>query len=621
MWMKNLLSVFNYFRNKISTIKNQLIISFILLIIIPTAIISFIFYSKSTSSLTKKTENIIEMNFHLLEANILKEINLIDKVVTQIYLDNEMLDSLSYSQPMRYFYLFSKYNLTNDTTSFIQSSKFENILNTYTSTLDYTYPSNAKLYVHNYKFGAYKFPSNVFDLQVAQSTPWFVDIPADSNPHIMYIPGSNNKNLPQGVNYVRRLFGLKNYNIPFSSLITVELSMEEINTMLVNLKPTLSSQLFLINEDGMIIASTEKGVVFTPFTDTRIPFSPKAYEDYGFTTNVMNYKKAKTLLSSKTMPETNWTIISMTPFHEISSDINKIQKFIKFVVFIVILISLLIALFLAYRITNPIKKLVTSMSSLDADNLHVEIEDHHFNDEFRYLIDHYNATNKKIRGLIKTITKIEKEKKEAEFKALQAQINPHFLYNTLDAVNWLALKYDAEDISIMVTSLSDFFRYSLSKGKTIISLKNEFIQTESYLAIQKIRYPDMIDYSISYDEHILDCSIVKLTLQPLVENAILHGIEPNGEPGLIEIRGTREDDRIIVKVIDNGIGADVESLNHILADPSNDDHSYGIKNVNQRIKNYFGEAYGITFLENDLAGITVQITIPFMAHEEMKNKC
>ncbi|WP_339362051.1 sensor histidine kinase [Vallitalea maricola] len=558
------------------------------------------------------------MNFHLLENNILKEINLIDKVVNQIYLDDKMIDLLSYSpSTRRYFYLFLKYKFVNDITGITQSSEFENILNTYTSTLDYSNQSQAKLYVYNNGFGTYKFPSNVFDLSIVQSTPWYVDVPADSSPHIMYFPKSQNRNLPQGVNYVRRLYGLKNYNLTFSTLVTIELPMDEITNMLTSLKPTKGSQLFLINEDNIIISSTQKDLIFTSCKDSYLSSLPDIYSENSFTTNIVDNMSTKTLLSTTSIPNFNWKIVSLTPLNEINQDIYQIQQLIKLVVIIILLFSFIIALFLANRISNPIKKLISSMSSLDADNLYVEIKDYHFNDEFSYLINHYNATNKKIRDLIKMLTETEKLKKEAEFKALQAQINPHFLYNTLDAVNWLSLKYDAEDISTMVTSLSDFFRYSLSKGKTIIPLKNELIQTESYLTIQKIRFPNIIDYSIYCDDAIKECSIVKLTLQPLVENAIIHGIEPTDEPGFIGINCIKKEDTIIIEVQDNGIGADVDTLNYLLNNESIHNRSYGLKNVNQRIKNYYGESYGILFTENNPKGLTATITLPCITYEEM----
>ncbi|WP_304943659.1 sensor histidine kinase [Vallitalea guaymasensis] len=612
--IKKLLSFKKFLSKRISTIKNQLIITFLLIIIIPTAIISSIIYTKSTESLTSKTENILEMNFNLLENNIQKEINLIDKVVTQIYLDDKMLDLLSYSPSKHYYYLYSRYKVIKDPIT--QSSAFENVLNTYTSTLNYFNKSKTKLYV--YQFGDYKFHTNIFNLEEVQITSWYPSISPDSSPRIMYFPRSKNKNLPQGVNYVRKLFGLKNYDLSFSSLITIQLPMNEISRMLINLKPTNGSTIFVLNENNRIIASTENKFInanFKSFFSSYMPIN----DSNTFNTEIIDYNDTKTLLSTKTINDINWKIVGITPLNELNKDLYKTQKFIKLVILIILIISLSFALLLANRISNPIKKLVESMGTLDTDNLYVKIDDYHFNDEFSYLIDHYNAANKKIRNSIVKIKEIENEKKEAEFKALQAQINPHFLYNTLDAVNWLSLKYDAEDISIMVTSLSDFFRYSLSKGKTIIPLKNELIQTESYLTIQKIRFPDMIDYSIYCDEEIQECSIVKLTLQPLVENSIIHGIEPTDEPGFIEIVCLKEKNNIIITVSDNGIGADIDILNNIINDSSSSCSSYGLRNVNQRIKSYFGDTYGIIFSENETTGITATITLPFMIYEEDNN--
>jgi two-component system sensor histidine kinase YesM len=244
------------------------------------------------------------------------------------------------------------------------------------------------------------------------------------------------------------------------------------------------------------------------------------------------------------------------------------------------------------------------------------------NDEFSYLIDTYKNMLDEIKQLIDQLYISEQNKREAEIKALQAQINPHFLYNTLDSVNWLALKYNAVDISTMVTSLSDFFRYTLSKGKNIIPLSDEKKQIESYLAIQKIRFMDKLDYNINFPQELLDYLTVKLILQPIVENSIIHGIEKKRGKGIVDITAEKTGGKIEIRITDNGVGGNIEEMNSLLNYREGIVKSYGIRNVNERIKQLFGVQYGIRFYSNEElrasrgismnneSGVTALITIP-----------
>jgi two-component system, sensor histidine kinase YesM len=234
------------------------------------------------------------------------------------------------------------------------------------------------------------------------------------------------------------------------------------------------------------------------------------------------------------------------------------------------------------------------------------------NDEFAFLISAYKKMVGQIKDLIDKLYVSELNKKEAELKSLQSQINPHFLYNTLDSVNWLALKHNVPDISTMVTSLSDFFRYSLNKGQNIITLADEKKQVDSYLGIQKIRFKEKLDYLIDFPDDILECMTVKLIMQPIVENSILHGIEKRRGMGTISIQATKKDNIIEIKISDDGIGTDVNELNDLLLNKSNNTKSYGIRNVNDRIKSTFGDSYGLLFYNNQPSGVIAVITIPII---------
>ena len=231
--------------------------------------------------------------------------------------------------------------------------------------------------------------------------------------------------------------------------------------------------------------------------------------------------------------------------------------------------------------------------------------------ELEILDDSFNEMTDHLSALIEKQIENERSLHQAELELLQAQINPHFLYNTLDSIAILAESDREEDVVNMITSLSTFFRNSLSEGEDIHSLRAEMAQAVSYLEIQQIRYSDILTYSMDIDEDVQDCLIPKLILQPLIENALYHGIKNRRGRGLITITGGRKGSSILLQVRDNGIGMDSERLellqNGIYQQKQG---SFGLWNVHQRIRLYCGEPYGLSFESSPGVGTTVTVTLP-----------
>jgi two-component system sensor histidine kinase YesM len=199
----------------------------------------------------------------------------------------------------------------------------------------------------------------------------------------------------------------------------------------------------------------------------------------------------------------------------------------------------------------------------------------------------------------------------AELELLQAQINPHFLYNTLDSIAILAESDRGEDVVTMVTSLSTFFRNSLNKGADILSLGAECAQVQSYLEIQQIRYSDILRYEISIPQELMDCMVPKLILQPLVENALYHGIKNRRGMGMITVTGEEKDDDLLLKVSDNGAGMDEERVRELQAGIYEDKHTgLGLVNVHKRIRLYCGDTYGLSFESTSGKGTVVTVRLP-----------
>ncbi len=236
------------------------------------------------------------------------------------------------------------------------------------------------------------------------------------------------------------------------------------------------------------------------------------------------------------------------------------------------------------------------------------------NDEVGLLSESMNQMIEKINELLSQITKEQIRIREAELELLQSQINPHFLYNTLDTIIWLAEGGDQKRVVEMVKSISAFFRTSLSRGRDIITIREELVHAKSYLEIQQFRYQDILEYEIDVPDEFGECTIPKITIQPLVENALYHGIKNKRGGGKIIIRGQRSQDDVVISVTDNGIGMTPERLNEVRAGLEGGAHFdnaiYGLYNVNERIRLKFGDKYGITLDSVYNEGSTCNILLP-----------
>ena len=234
--------------------------------------------------------------------------------------------------------------------------------------------------------------------------------------------------------------------------------------------------------------------------------------------------------------------------------------------------------------------------------------------DVKLLADSLNVMIEKIKTLIDNVMLEQMRLREAELEILQMQINPHFLYNTLDTIVWLAEAGQKEQVVSMVQTLSDFFRASLNSGKDIVSLEGECRHITSYLQIQQVRYQDILTYDVDIPEEIANCKIPKITLQPLVENALYHGIKNKRGKGRIVVTGRREKDKCVIRVEDNGIGMTKERLNQVRGglttkiEDSND--FYGLYNVNERIRLKFGEEYGLSIDSVLQEGTCVEVWLP-----------
>jgi two-component system sensor histidine kinase YesM len=267
------------------------------------------------------------------------------------------------------------------------------------------------------------------------------------------------------------------------------------------------------------------------------------------------------------------------------------------------------------KITKPIEELCQYTMVLANGSLKVNAPKSNIR-EIQMLSDQYDHMVIRIGELIEHIREEQELKRKTELKLLQAQINPHFLYNTLDTIVWLAEGKRHQDVVDMITALSSFLRMGLNNGKDFITIRGEAEHVKSYLQIQHFRYEDIMDYEIDFKEQIMDFTTLKLTLQPIVENALYHGIKNCRKKGFLKISGWQEEEDILLKVEDNGIGMkpeELEKMQRLVRNGGEDlglREGFGIANVAERIRLNFGETYGV-FIESEYGvGTSVIVRIP-----------
>ena len=322
---------------------------------------------------------------------------------------------------------------------------------------------------------------------------------------------------------------------------------------------------------------------------------------------------------TKTVGYTGWKLVGVIKGTGISLNMLKTRLFIVFVILLIIFIVILINSYISFRVTNPIRELEKSVKELEEGNLDADIY-MGGSYEVQHLGKSVQDMKFRIKGLMQDIVNEHEEKRKSEFDSLQAQINPHFLYNTLDIIVWQIENEKQSEAVHTVTALARFFRLSLGKGKNIVTVKDEIEHVKNYLMIQHMRFKNKFDYEFDIAEDVLELPSLKLMLQPLVENAIYHGMEFMDGDGMIMVKAWREEDELYLSVADNGLGMTEDKVEMILTGKSTSGNGrgsgIGVKNVNERIKLYFGEAYGLTIDSEPDEGTTVIIHLPAKDEKE-----
>ena len=430
--------------------------------------------------------------------------------------------------------------------------------------------------------------------------------------------------------HVQNLFddGSMRYHLVISSSRAVELtsgSESQMGVLLVDMDySSVSRMLERINTSGKgqyyYLCDANGNMIYHPHQiqfDGDVPENSEVaaksqnsiYDDY------LNGVHRKIMVD--TISYTGWKLVCVMPYSIFTNKMADVKQFVFVIMIIMAMMSVWINRVISIRISKPIMKLDDSVKRYENGNeadIYVG-----GSSEIRHLGYSIRNSYKQNNELMKKIVWEQNERRKSELDVLQSQINPHFLYNTLDSITWMIEGGKNEEASFMITQLAKLFRISLSKGHTIIPVRDELLHAKSYMNIQKVRYKNKFEVSFEVDEEIMDYCAVKLVLQPLLENAIYYGMEYMDGEGEILVKGYEKDRDIYLEVQDNGLGMPEEEAAKLLTESSRErkrGSGVGLINVDSRIRLRFGKEYGLLIESHPDEGMKVTIHIPAIPYTE-----
>lgn len=398
-----------------------------------------------------------------------------------------------------------------------------------------------------------------------------------------------------------------------SGILLVDMNFSGIEQIFKNIDLGKSGYVYLMSNNGEIIYHPRQQLIYSNLEQENNLKATK-YEDGS---HVERFEGQKRLVTIKTVGYTGWKIVGVSFMEENFQNNFQIRMFVLFLFIFTILLLLVANTFVSSKIADPIMELEKSVKELEQGHLDAPIAIGG-SYEIRHLGETIKSMAEQMRKLMQDIVTEQESKRKSEFDALQSQINPHFLYNTLDSIVWMVENERYQEAIIMVTSLAGFFRVGLSKGKNIITLKDELNHAGSYITIQHMRFRDKFTFRIYAEEEILSMATIKLIVQPLLENAVYHGVEFMDGDGEIEVNAYAKENSLYIDVTDNGMGIPEEEIDGLLKRESKHrgkGSGIGLKNVHERIQLYFGENYGLTILSEADVGTTVRIHLPLVPYE------
>ncbi|BCI61378.1 sensor histidine kinase [Solibaculum mannosilyticum] len=448
---------------------------------------------------------------------------------------------------------------------------------------------------------------DILGLESAKDFPWYQSL---SGSQVMLYPSmGSDRNGDQTLSAVRAITSFDNYQ-DIKGYVMAEFPEKIFRDMISKANSIGGSLTYICNDQYELISSTDDGNQDEFFLTPSQMELVSGYSDWAF----LKVGNEDVFAKVKAIPSTNWSIVTIIPESGIFRDTHLIQNTMVLFMLFLIGIAYLGAVFVTLSLTKRIDLLASKMNAAQQGNFSKAIVYSNAKDEIGILIQNFNYMIDRIQTLMAEEKIASQRLRSAELMALQSQINPHFLYNTLDMINWMSYEEDkGEEIRTTLRSLSRFYKLSLNKGRTLVSLQDELKHVSLYIQIQNMRLQNSVHLDIRVPEHLQQCGILKITLQPIVENAVLHGIMEKDDPhGTININAKLSGEDLLITVADDGVGIPPDILDTLLnEEDTSRQHGYGLTNINERIMLYFGEKYGLSIRSQLAKGTIVTIRIPF----------
>lgn len=400
-------------------------------------------------------------------------------------------------------------------------------------------------------------------------------------------------------------------------ICSISVSAKYFQDIMKNANITSEGLVYLMSENGRMITSSnssilqkmqKKGILLNYGAELFMEKRKEGQKEY--------------YITRQNVDGASWQMILIIPENEYEDQYRFLWLSAALMLGSMIAVIVLMSYLLSGYYVGRLKKLNVEMTGLESGNLNANLPITTEEDEIEKIYHNFNGMVQEVQRLMQEHYQLGKEVKMAEVRALQAQINPHFLYNTLDLINWISMDYGAEEIGTLMWNLARFYRLSLNHGKSLISIGEEVEHVEVYVNIENYHFDNAISLEVDVPEELKSYACLNIILQPFVENAIVHGIaeKPDIESCEIRICARREEQDIVFSVQDDGPGVDVKEMQkETQQDIRTEQHGYGVRNINFRLKLCFGEKYGVTYLESE-KGTHVEIKIPVMTMAEAEEK-
>lgn len=433
-------------------------------------------------------------------------------------------------------------------------------------------------------------------------------------PEYVEIPGLNEPvNLVSLLRTIRRTDGSA---IPIG-VEQVSIETSELEKVLQKSDITSSGLVYLVNEAGELISTSGGGSQM--LRELAQTGGLPGAGDSSWSQQMLGGEQY--LVNRKSLRNADWGLVALIPEREIAQQSRQAGSIIALLTLPAVAAVVTLSILISRYYTRRLNRLADMMALVQAGNLEVDFGEQ-TEDEIGELFRSFSYMKEELKNLLDEKYRSGKAVKSAQFRALQAQINPHFLYNTLDLINWEAMDHDAPEIAEIAQSLAEFYRISLNKGREIVTVGEELNHVRAYVRIENYHFDGAINLKIEVPEEVLGLGCINIILQPFVENSIMHGIAE--DPSILEcnirIRAWLEGGDLVFAIADDGLGMTEKQLEEMFSSNPSRSHGYGVKNINSRIRLCYGEDYGLTYSSRIGLGTTVEMRIPALTPEEAEQR-